>query len=147
MLLLVPLALIDLEHRVLPNAITLPGCALAIALGLAFDPAGEPARLLAGVAVGAALLIAAIAKPGGMGMGDVKLATMMGLFLGEAVVPALLAALVAGVAVGVVVIGRRGVSEGRRTAVPFGPFLALGALIGLFEGGAILHWYSTSFVR
>lgn len=146
-LLLVPLALIDFEHRILPNAITLPGCVLAIAIGLGLDPAGEPIRLVAGVAVGAVLLIAAIAKPGGMGMGDVKLAAMIGLFLGKAVIPALLVALVAGVAVGVVMIARRGVSEGRRTAVPFGPFLAFGALVGLFAGSEILHWYSTTFVH
>jgi leader peptidase (prepilin peptidase)/N-methyltransferase len=146
-LLLVPLALIDLEHRILPNAITLPGCVLAIALGLALDPSGEPTRLIAGAAVGAVLLVAALAKPGGMGMGDVKLAAMIGLFLGKAVIPALLVALIAGVVVGAVVIARRGVSEGRRTAVPFGPFLALGALVGLFAGPEILHWYSTTFVH
>ncbi|MHB1809818.1 MAG: prepilin peptidase [Solirubrobacteraceae bacterium] len=146
-LLLVPLALIDLEHRILPNAITLPGCLLAIVLGTALDPAGEPARLIAGVAVGGVLLLAAITKPGGMGMGDVKLAAMIGLFLGKAVIPALLVALVAGVAVGVVVMSRRGVGEGRRTALPFGPFLALGALVGLFAGSEILHWYTTSFMH
>lgn len=145
--LLVPLALIDLEHRLLPNAITLPGCALAIALGLALDPVGEPARLLAGVGVGGVLLAAAVAKPGGMGMGDVKLGLMIGLFLGEAVIPALLVALVAGVAVGAVVIARAGVAAGRKTAVPFGPFLALGALVGLFAGSELLHWYSTTFIR
>lgn len=146
-LLLVPLALIDLEHRVLPNAITLPGCALAIALGLALDPAGEPARLIAGVAAGGFFLIAVIAKPGGMGMGDVKLAAMLGLFLGKAVIPAILIALIAGVAIGGVVIARRGVSEGRRTAVPFGPFLALGATVALFAGEPLIHWYSTTFMH
>jgi leader peptidase (prepilin peptidase) / N-methyltransferase len=146
-LLLVPLALIDLEHRILPNAITLPGCAAAIVLGTALDPSGEPARLIAGAAVGAALLLAAVAKPGGMGMGDVKLAAMMGLFLGKAVIPALLIALIAGVVVGGLVIARRGVKEGRRTAVPFGPFLALGAIVGLFAGEPLIHWYSTTFVH
>lgn len=146
-LLLVPLALIDLEHKILPNAITLPGCLLAIVLGLALDPAGEPTRLIAGVAVGALLLLAAIAKPGGMGIGDVKLATMIGLFLGKAVIPALLVALIAGVAIGAVVIARRGVAAGRTTAIPFGPFLALGAIVGLFAGQPILHWYSTTFVH
>ena len=67
-------------------------------------------------------------------MGDVKLAGVMGLFLGSAVAPALLIALLAGVLVGAVIIARKGASEGRKTAVPFGPFLALGALVGAFAG-------------
>jgi len=146
-LLLMPLALIDLEHRVLPNAITLPGCALAIVLGTALDPSGEPARLIAGAGAGGALLLAALAYPGGMGMGDVKLAAMIGLFLGKAVIPAILIALIAGVLVGAVVIARKGVRDGRKTAVPFGPFLALGATVSLFAGGTILSWYSTSFLH
>ncbi len=65
-------------------------------LGLALDPAGEPTRLIAGAAAGGFLLLAALAYPGGMGMGDVKLAAMMGLFLGSAVAPAILIALVVG---------------------------------------------------
>lgn len=146
-LLLLPAAGIDLEHRRIPNAITLPGCLLAIALGLAFDPAGEPARLLAGVGAGGALLIVALISPKGMGMGDVKLVAMIGLFLGAAVIPAVLIALLAGVAVGAMVIAKVGVAKGRKTAVPFGPFLAFGAVVALFVGEPIVHWYSTSVVR
>ena len=67
-------------------------------------------------------------------MGDVKLAAVMGLFLGRAVAPAILIALLAGVLVGAVIIARKGAREGRKTAVPFGPFLALGALVGVFAG-------------
>src|SRR5271165_3956111 len=89
-LLIVPAALIDLEHRIIPNAITALGAALALLIGLALDPAGEPERLIAGASAGGSLLLAAIAYPGGMGMGDVKLAGMMGLFLGAAVAPAIL---------------------------------------------------------
>lgn len=146
-LLLVPAAAIDLEHKRIPNLITLPGCIVAIALGLAFDASGEPARLLAGLGAGGAFLIVTLISPRGMGMGDVKLATMIGLFLGSAVIPAILIALLAGVLVGGVVIARVGVSKGRKTAVPFGPFLALGALVALFAGHPILHWYSTSVVH
>ncbi len=146
-LLLVPLAFIDLEHRRLPNAITLPGCALAVILGSALDPAGEPTRLIAGAGAGGALLLAALAHPGGMGMGDVKLAAMIGLFLGKPVIPAILIALICGVLVGGVVIARRGVKDGRRTAIPFGPFLAFGAVLALFAGSEILHWYSTTFLH
>lgn len=146
-LLLVPAAAIDLEHKRIPNLITLPGCLVAIALGFAFDASGEPARLLAGLGAGGAFLIVTLISPRGMGMGDVKLATMIGLFLGSAVIPAILIALLAGVLVGGVVIARVGVSKGRKTAVPFGPFLALGALVALFAGHPILHWYSTSVVH
>jgi leader peptidase (prepilin peptidase) / N-methyltransferase len=146
-LLLVPAAAIDLEHRRIPNAITLPGCLAAIVLGLALDPAGEPARLIAGLGAGGALLTVALLAPHGMGMGDVKLAAMIGFFLGEAMVPAMLMALLAGVAVGAVVIAKVGVARGRKTAVPFGPFLALGAVLALFAGQPMMDWYSTAVVR
>ncbi len=92
-----PAALIDLEHRIIPNRITVLGAVLALVLGTALDPAGEPERLIAGAAAGGFLLIAALAYPGGMGMGDVKLAAVMGLFLGRAVAPAILIALLSGV--------------------------------------------------
>src|SRR5271165_6365925 len=131
-LLVVPAALIDLEHRIIPNRLTGLGALAALAVGLALDPAGEPERLIAAAAAGGFLLIAALAYPGGMGMGDVKLAGMMGLFLGASVAPALLIALLTGVALGVVVIARKGAQAGRKTAIPFGPFLALGALLAIF---------------
>jgi leader peptidase (prepilin peptidase)/N-methyltransferase len=140
-LLVVPIALIDLEHRIIPNRLTLLGAVLAIVLGTALDPSGEPARLIAGAAAGGFLLLAALAYPGGMGMGDVKLAGMMGLFLGSAVAPALFIALVAGTLLGVVIIARKGAAEGRKTAVPFGPFLALGAIVAVFLGNPLVDVY------
>jgi leader peptidase (prepilin peptidase) / N-methyltransferase len=146
-LLIVPAALIDLEHRIIPNQITALGAVLALALGLALDPSGEPGRLIAGAGAGGFLLLAALAYPGGMGMGDVKLAGMMGLFLGAAVAPALLIALVAGVALGLVVIYRKGAQAGRKTAVPFGPFLALGALVAVFVGHQLVDVYVNHFLH
>ncbi len=146
-LLVVPAALIDLEHRIIPNRITALGAALALAIGLALDPAGEPERLIAGAAAGGFLLLAALAYPGGMGMGDVKLAGMIGLFLGAAVAPALLTALLAGVLVGAVVIARRGARVGRKTAVPFGPFLAAGALLAVFLGPQLVAVYVNHFLH
>lgn len=146
-LLVVPAAVIDLEHRIIPNLITLPGCVLAIALGLALDPSGEPSRLIAGAAAGGFLLLAALAYPGGMGMGDVKLAAMMGLFLGVAVAPALLVALISGTLVGAVIIARKGARAGRKTAVPFGPFLALGALVAVFAGQPLVDVYVNNFLH
>ena len=76
-----------------------------------------------------------------MGMGDVKLAAVLGLFLGRSVAVAILAGVLTATLVGAVVIARVGVEKGRKTAVPFGPFLAFGGVIGLFAGPAIIHWY------
>jgi leader peptidase (prepilin peptidase) / N-methyltransferase len=146
-LILVPVALIDVEHRVIPNRLTALGALLALCLGTALDPSGEPERLIAGAAAGGALLLAALAYPGGMGMGDVKLAGVMGLFLGAAVAPAMLVALFSGVLFGALVIARKGAREGRKTAVPFGPFLALGSLLAIFAGQPLIHWYTTSVLH
>jgi leader peptidase (prepilin peptidase) / N-methyltransferase len=146
-LLVVPAALIDLEHRIIPNKITALGAILAVGIGLALDPAGEPERLIAGVAAGGFLLVAALAYPGGMGMGDVKLAGMMGLFLGVEVAPAILIALISGVLVGAFVIARKGAQEGRKTAIPFGPFLALGALVAVFAGHQLIETYVNHFLH
>jgi leader peptidase (prepilin peptidase)/N-methyltransferase len=146
-LVVVPAALIDLEHRVIPNRITLPGAVLALALGLALDPSGEPERVIAAVGAGGFLLVAALAYPGGMGMGDVKLAAVMGLCLGAAVAPAILIALLAGVALGAGIMLRKGARAGRKTAVPFGPFLALGALVAVFAGAPLVDLYVNHFVR
>jgi leader peptidase (prepilin peptidase)/N-methyltransferase len=145
-LIVVPAALIDLEHRIIPNKLTALGAILAIVIGLALDPAGEPERLIAGAAAGGFLLLAALAYPGGMGMGDVKLAAVIGLFLGRAVAPAILVALSAGVLVGALIIAQKGAREGRKTKVPFGPFLAFGAVVGVFVGQDIVQSYVHHFL-
>ena len=80
-------------------------------------------------------------------MGDVKLAAVMGLFLGAAVAPALLIALLAGVALGAAVIARKGARAGRKTAVPFGPFLALGAVLAVFCGRPLVDVYVNHFLH
>jgi leader peptidase (prepilin peptidase)/N-methyltransferase len=146
-LLVIPAALIDLEHRIIPNRLTALGAVLALLFGLALDPGGEPERLLAAAAAGGFLLLAALAYPGGMGMGDVKLAAVLGLLLGRAVAPAILIALVSGVLVGAVVIARKGRREGRKTAVPFGPFLAIGALAAVFAGQPMVDLYVRNFLH
>lgn len=146
-LIVVPAALIDLEHRVIPNRLTALGAVLAIVLGTALDPAGEPERLIAGAAAAGFLLLAALAYPGGMGMGDVKLAGVMGLFLGRAVAPAILIALLAGVLFGALVIARKGAHEGRKTAIPFGPFLTFGALVAVFAGQSLIDLYVNHFLQ
>jgi leader peptidase (prepilin peptidase)/N-methyltransferase len=143
---LVPISLIDFDRRIIPNKITLPAAIAAIAIGLALKPSGVPEQLIAGVAAGGFLLIFALAYPAGMGMGDVKLAGVMGLFLGRAVAVAILAGVFAGAIVGGLVMARVGVKQGRKTSVPFGPFLALGGIIGLLAGAPIVHWYLHSGV-
>jgi leader peptidase (prepilin peptidase) / N-methyltransferase len=143
--LLVPIALIDLDHRIIPNRLTALGAAAALAIGAATDLGGVPQQLIAGAAAGGFLLLAALARPGGMGMGDVKLAGMLGLFLGREVAVALLVALLAGTVVGIAIMARRGTAEGRRTAIPFGPFLALGGVVALLAGPAIVDWYLATF--
>jgi leader peptidase (prepilin peptidase)/N-methyltransferase len=146
-LLVIPAALIDLEHRIIPNRLNALGAVLALVIGLALDPGGEPERLIAAAAAGGFLLVAALAYPGGMGMGDVKLAAVLGLLLGRAVAPAVLVALLTGVFFGVFVIARKGQREGRKTAVAFGPFLALGALVAVFAGQAMVDLYVNHFLH
>jgi leader peptidase (prepilin peptidase) / N-methyltransferase len=143
---LVPVALIDYDHRIIPNRLMLPAAIIAIAIGLATRPAGVPEQLIAGAASGGFLLFFALAYPRGMGMGDVKLAAVLGLFLGRSVVVAVLSGVLVAAIVGAVVMARVGVSKGRKTAVPFGPFLALGAVIALLVGPAIVHWYLHTMV-
>jgi len=143
--LLVPVVLIDLEHRIIPNRLLLPGAVVAVAILALANPTALPEHLIAAAAAGGFFLLAALAYPQGMGMGDVKLAAVMGLYLGAAVAPALLVALVGGTVVGAVIIARKGAAAGRKTAVPFGPFLALGGVVALFAGAAIVDWYLRSF--
>jgi leader peptidase (prepilin peptidase)/N-methyltransferase len=145
-LVLVPAALIDLEHRIIPNRLNAAGALIALALGVGLDAAGEPERLIAAACAGGLLLLAALAYPGGMGMGDVKLAAVMGLFLGRAVAAALMIALLAGVLAGALIIARKGARAGRKTAVPFGPFLALGGLVAVFVGQELVSVYVHHFL-
>jgi leader peptidase (prepilin peptidase)/N-methyltransferase len=145
-ILLVPVTLIDLDHRIIPNTLMLIGTVVSVALLLLTDPSALTEHLIAAAAAGGFLLIAAIAYPAGMGMGDVKLAAVMGLFLGRAVAPAMFVAMIVGSVVGAAIIAIKGPKEGRKTAIPFGPYLAFGGLVGLFFGDAIVEWYLDTFV-
>jgi leader peptidase (prepilin peptidase)/N-methyltransferase len=142
---LIPIAIIDFEHRIIPNRITGPAAVVAILIGVLFDQDFVVEQLIAGAAAGGFFLLAAIAYPRGMGMGDVKLAGMMGLYLGRAVGLAVLVGLVAGVVVGSVIMARVGVKAGRKLQVPFGPFLALGGIIAIFAGDAVADSYADRF--
>jgi leader peptidase (prepilin peptidase) / N-methyltransferase len=142
---LIPIAIIDYEHRIIPNRITGPAAIVAILIGVFFDQDFVVEQLIAGAAAGGFFLLAAIAYPRGMGMGDVKLAGVMGLYLGRAVGLAVLIGLVAGVVVGALIIAQKGAKEGRKATVPFGPFLALGGIIAIFAGDAVADWYGDRF--
>ena len=142
---LITVAAIDLEHRIVPNKILLPFAVYGTAIAIAFRT--DDLVELAIAAAGAFLffLLAAIAYPRGMGMGDVKLAGVMGLFLGLNVVPALFVAFLTGTVVGIAVAARSD-SEGRKTGVPFAPFLAFGGLVGLLAGSALIDLYTGTFL-
>ncbi len=143
-LLLVVVTLTDLERRVIPNQVLAAGAAFALALAGATDPSSLPERLIAAAVAGGLLFCVVLAYPQGMGMGDAKLVAVMGLYLGSAVAPAVLAGFAAGSLVGVALIARHGAAA-RKRKVPFGPFLALGGVLGLWAGDAIVNWYVTSF--
>lgn len=136
--------LTDLERRIIPNVVVGPAAVAAVALTALADPGELPARLLAAAIAGGALLAVSLAYPRGMGMGDAKLAFVMGLFLGRAVAPALLVGFAAGALWGLMLITRHGAGA-RKRAVPFGPFLALGGVVGLFAGDRLVDWYLDSF--
>ncbi|MEJ7797632.1 MAG: prepilin peptidase [Solirubrobacteraceae bacterium] len=138
---LVPIAAIDIDHRRIPNKLTAPAAVLALVLGTALDPGGEVERLTAAVIAGGALLLPSLLAPGGMGMGDAKLVAVLGLFLGRGVGPAFLVAFVVGTIVGIAIMIRKGIAAGRKTAVPFGPFLALGGIVGLLAGDELVQVY------
>jgi leader peptidase (prepilin peptidase)/N-methyltransferase len=142
---LVPITLIDLDHRIIPNRITGSAAIAALVAIAALDSDFLVEAIIAGIAGGGFFFIAAVLYPRGMGMGDVKLAGVLGLYLGRAVAPAILIALVAGVVVGAAIIARKGAKEGRKTAVPFGPFLAAGGMIAFFVGNELVDAYLDTF--
>jgi leader peptidase (prepilin peptidase)/N-methyltransferase len=137
---LLTVTLTDLERRVIPNRILLAATVAAVAIATAGDPSSLPERAIAAIAAGGVFFVVALAYPRGMGLGDVKLAAVMGLFLGRNVAAAILVALLAGSLVGLAIIARQG-GAARKRAIPFGPFLALGGVVGLLLGDQLVSWY------
>lgn len=129
----------DLEHQLIPNRIVVPGAVLMVVARTIDDP--SPEWILAALGAGFVLFVIFLAYPKGMGMGDVKLAAFLGGGLGLAVVVALFAGFIAAFLPALVLLVRFG-SSARKRAIPFGPFLALGGVLALFAGDAILDWYS-----
>lgn len=143
--LLIVVAAIDLEHRIVPNKLLAPAAVWAVLGWAAVDLDFLPEALAAGAGAFLFLLLAALAYPAGMGMGDVKLAGVMGLYLGLSVVPALLVAFLAGSIVGIAIVVREG-GDARKKGVPFAPFLALGGLVGLLAGQELISLYADRFL-
>lgn len=141
---LAAVTLTDLERRIIPNKILVVGAVAAVVVAAIGDPASLPVRLIAGAGAGGVLFLAALAYPRGMGLGDVKLAATMGLFLGRNVIPAMFVAFLAGSLVGLAIIAREG-AAGRKTAIPFGPFLALGGVVGPLLGDQLIDLYLNTF--
>ncbi|MDG2303691.1 MAG: prepilin peptidase [Candidatus Binatia bacterium] len=142
---LLVIAYIDLDHQIIPDKISLPGIVLGLAAAI---PAGMPAitDAVLGVLVGGGLLLTVAwtyerwTGREGMGGGDVKLLAMIGAFLGwQGVLLTLLLGSLLGSAIGIALMASRGAD--RKLAIPFGPFLSLGALVTLFWGHAIVRWY------
>ena len=141
---LLAVTLTDLDRRVIPNRILLVAAAVGVSLIVVGDPSSLAERTAAALGAGGAFFLVALAYPRGMGLGDVKLAALMGLYLGREVAPAILVALLAGSAVGLILIAREGASA-RKRAIPFGPFLAFGGVVGLLAGGQLIDWYLAAF--
>ncbi len=139
---LVVLSAIDLRHRIVPNRIVLPAAVVVLLAQTALEPSPEWA--LAALGASGFLLVAALAYPAGMGMGDVKLALLLGAMLGRTVPVALMVGMFAALVPSVVLLARHG-SAARKMGIPFAPFLAFGALVALFFGDALLNAYLGTF--
>src|SRR5947209_9076864 len=143
---LVAVAAIDIDHRIVPNRILAPIAVYGVVVGALVDPHVLVAGLIAGAGAFTFLLVAALAYPAGMGMGDVKLAGVMGLFLGLSILPALAVAFIAGSVVGIALLVRHG-ADARKRGVPFAPFMALGGVVGLLAGPELIHLYAHVFLH
>jgi leader peptidase (prepilin peptidase)/N-methyltransferase len=135
---LVAISAIDAERYIIPNRIVLPAAGIALLAQTALSPSVE--WLIAGLGAATFFFVAALAYPGGMGMGDVKLALLLGFMLGRTVPIAIFVGMITALVPSVVLLARHG-SAARKMKIPFGPFLAFGGVVALFLGDAILDAY------
>jgi leader peptidase (prepilin peptidase) / N-methyltransferase len=141
---LVVLSAIDAERRILPDLIVLPATVVILVAQIAFFPDRALEWVVASLGAALFLFLALVAYPRGMGMGDVKLALLLGAGLGYAVTVGLMIGMLAALAGSTVLFARHGL-RARKMAIPFGPFLAFGALVALFWGEALLDAYLGRF--
>ena len=135
---LVAISAIDVEHRIVPNRIVVPATGIVLVVNTLIDPSVE--WLLGGLAGFLFLFIAAVIYPAGMGMGDVKLAALLGVMLGRDVAVALMAGMLLAIVPSAVLLARHG-SSARKMGIPFAPVLAGGGIVALFAGGQLLDAY------
>jgi leader peptidase (prepilin peptidase)/N-methyltransferase len=135
---LVTVSATDFERRIIPNRIVLPAAVFVLAANTLVHPSVE--WIAAGLGAAGFLLLAALAYPAGMGMGDVKLALLLGVGLGRTVPVALMIGMLSALVPAIVLLARHG-SAARKMAIPFGPFLAFGGIVTLFAGDALLNAY------
>jgi leader peptidase (prepilin peptidase) / N-methyltransferase len=128
----------DLEHRLIPDLVVLPGAVAVLALRTIGDPSIE--WILSALAAAIVLFLIVLVYPRGLGMGDVKLSALLGAELGISVIVAMFVGFFAAFVPAAVLFARHG-KEARKSAIPLGPFLALGGVIALFWGDAVLDWY------
>jgi len=128
----------DLEHRLIPDLIVLPGAVALVVLRTIDDPSLE--WILSALGAGIVLFLIVLVYPRGLGMGDVKLSTLLGAGLGISVVVAMFVGFFVAFVPAAILFVRHG-RAARKHAIPLGPFLALGGLVALFWGDAILDWY------
>jgi leader peptidase (prepilin peptidase) / N-methyltransferase len=141
---LVAVTATDLTHRVIPNRIVVPAAAVVLVAQTTLQPSPEWAIAALGAAL--FLFVAALAYPGGMGMGDVKLALLMGAALGKTVPVAMMVGMLAALVPSFFLLARHG-SKARKMGIPFGPFLALGSVVALFAGHWLLAQYWATFTH
>jgi leader peptidase (prepilin peptidase)/N-methyltransferase len=141
---LVVLSAIDAERRILPDLIVLPATVVVLVAQIAFFPDRALEWVVASLGAALFLFLALVAYPRGMGMGDVKLALLLGAGLGYAVAVGLMIGMLAALAGSMVLFARHGL-RARKMAIPFGPFLAFGALVALFWGQGLLDAYLSRF--
>jgi leader peptidase (prepilin peptidase)/N-methyltransferase len=142
---LVAITFIDLEHQIIPDAITLPGILTGVAANLAAGTVAWTDSVIGAIGAGAIFFAIILASGGGMGGGDMKLAAMLGAFLGwQLTLVALFVAVVGGGATAVAILGAGRL--GRKDPIPFGPFLAIGGTAALLWGPRLLTWYVDIFV-
>jgi leader peptidase (prepilin peptidase)/N-methyltransferase len=141
---LVALSAIDVEHRILPDKIVVPATLVVLAAQIALMPDRTPEWVLGALGAFLFLFVALLAYPKGMGMGDVKLCLLLGAMLGKTVVVALMVGMMAALVPAVFLLARHGAAA-RKMGIPFGPFLAFGAVVALFWGETLLDAYLGRF--
>jgi leader peptidase (prepilin peptidase) / N-methyltransferase len=138
---LVGISAIDLRYRIIPDRITLPLAVAAVVLGAALRLSDLPELGIAAFGAGLFLLVAALMAPSGMGIGDVKLVFVLGLFLGRSVIVAVIVGLLSVIVPTIAVLPSKGL-RARKMHLALGPFLALGGMVALLAGDEIIAWYT-----